>query len=135
MLAVGSTVNLAARIQALAPAGGSLICDTTRGQVEWLADLGFDGERQIKGLNRPQKMWHLLALRDGATRFDVSLARGLSPFFGRAAGDADLVEVLPSRPEWDAPVWLVTHVDLHRTLKVQSFLNHLKAASQLWTNL
>jgi DNA-binding transcriptional LysR family regulator len=52
-----------------------------------------------------------------------------------AAGDADLVEILATRPDWDAPVWLVTHVDLHRTLKVQSFLNHLKSASQHWTNL
>lgn len=85
LLAVGNTVNLAARIQALAPGGGSLICDTTRGQVEWLADLGFDGERQIKGMTKPQKLWQLLALRDGATRFDVSLARGLSPLFGRSA--------------------------------------------------
>jgi DNA-binding transcriptional LysR family regulator len=52
-----------------------------------------------------------------------------------AAGDADLVEILETRPDWDAPVWLVTHVDLHRTLKVQSFLNHLKAAAQHWTSL
>ena len=39
----------------------------------------------------------------------------------------NLVEVLPSRDEWSAPLWLVTHVDLHRTAKVQSFLTFLKA--------
>jgi DNA-binding transcriptional LysR family regulator len=38
-----------------------------------------------------------------------------------------LHEVIPSRPEWSAPIWLVTHVDLHRTAKVQAFLTHLKA--------
>ena len=38
----------------------------------------------------------------------------------------NLVEVLPSRDEWSAPLWLVTHVDLHRTAKVQSFLAFLK---------
>ncbi|WP_128253340.1 LysR family transcriptional regulator [Falsirhodobacter deserti] len=51
----------------------------------------------------------------------------------QAAGRDDLVEVLPPRPEWDAPLWMVTHVDLHRTLKVQTFLSHLKAAARDWT--
>jgi DNA-binding transcriptional LysR family regulator len=39
----------------------------------------------------------------------------------------DLVQVMPPRPDWEAPTWLVTHVDLHRTAKVQAFLSHLKA--------
>ncbi len=52
-----------------------------------------------------------------------------------AEEDTALVEVLAPRPEWDSPLWLVTHVDLHRTLKVQSFLTHLKAAAQGWTRL
>ncbi len=43
------------------------------------------------------------------------------------AGD-DLVEILPSREEWGAPLWLVTHVDLHRTPKVQTMLRYLKEA-------
>lgn len=45
----------------------------------------------------------------------------------------DLVEVMAPRPEWEAPLWIVTHVDLHRTLKVQSFLTCLKAAAQNWS--
>lgn len=47
----------------------------------------------------------------------------------------DLIEVMPSIPEWDAPLWLVTHVDLHRTLKVQSFLAHLKDAAAEWSGI
>ena len=38
-----------------------------------------------------------------------------------------LVKVLPSRSGWASPLWLVTHVDLHRTAKVQTFLKFLKA--------
>ena len=49
-----------------------------------------------------------------------------------AASHPDLVQVMAPRPEWAAPLWLVTHVDLHRTPKVQAFLSHLKAASQDW---
>lgn len=51
----------------------------------------------------------------------------------RAESDPDLVEVLPPRSEWEAPLWLVTHVDLHRTRKVQAFLSHLKDAARNWT--
>jgi DNA-binding transcriptional LysR family regulator len=50
----------------------------------------------------------------------------------RAAIDPGLVEVLPSRPEWEAPLRIVTHVDLHRTRKVQAFLTHLKDAAKEW---
>ncbi len=46
--------------------------------------------------------------------------------------DPALVEVLAARPEWSTPLWLVTHVDLHRTLKVQRLLAHLKAAAATW---
>ena len=51
----------------------------------------------------------------------------------RAAEDPDLIEVLPSRPDWDTPLRIVTHVDLHRTRKVQAFLSHLKDAAKEWT--
>ena len=43
-----------------------------------------------------------------------------------ASRDPDLVEIHPPRPEWYAPIWLVTHVDLHRTTKVQALLRFLK---------
>lgn len=45
----------------------------------------------------------------------------------------DLHEVMPSRDEWSVPMWLVTHVDLHRTAKVQAFLKHLKNVVKTWT--
>lgn len=37
-----------------------------------------------------------------------------------------LTPVIPSLPEWGSKFWLVTHVDLHRTTKVQAFLSFLK---------
>ena len=44
-----------------------------------------------------------------------------------ARRDPDLVEVLPPQPEWDSQLWLVTHVDLHRTPKVQAAVQAIKA--------
>jgi len=56
-------------------------------------------------------------------------------FLNHRAGrdDPDLVEVMPPLPEWDSQLWIVTHVDLHRSLKVQSFLTILKAQAQDWS--
>jgi DNA-binding transcriptional LysR family regulator len=50
----------------------------------------------------------------------------------RASEDPTLVEVLPPRPEWESALRIVTHVDLHRTRKVQAFLTHLKDAAKEW---
>lgn len=44
----------------------------------------------------------------------------------------DLVEVVASKEEWSTPLWLVTHVDLHRTPKVQAFLKFLKERARDW---
>lgn len=43
-----------------------------------------------------------------------------------------LVAVLPPREEWAVPHWLVTHVDLHRTPKVQAILALLKERARDW---
>ena len=45
----------------------------------------------------------------------------------------EMVRLLEPRPEWRASLWLVTHVDLHRTAKVQAFLAALKASVNDWT--
>lgn len=34
--------------------------------------------------------------------------------------------------EWEVPIWVVTHVDLHRTPKVQAFLKALKDRAKSW---
>lgn len=44
-----------------------------------------------------------------------------------AALHPELVQVMAPQDDWKTPLWLVTHVDLHRTAKVQAFLTHLKA--------
>ncbi|WP_170328356.1 LysR family transcriptional regulator [Ruegeria arenilitoris] len=49
-----------------------------------------------------------------------------------ASRDPDLIEVIDPLREWFGNLWLVTHVDLHRTTKVQSFLTYLKDQSKGW---
>lgn len=43
--------------------------------------------------------------------------------------EAGLIEVAPVQKVWETPTWLVTHVDLHRTSKVQTVLTALKEAA------
>lgn len=50
-----------------------------------------------------------------------------------AAAYPDLVMAMPPRAEWDSALWIVTHVDLHRTRKVQAFLSALKEAARGWS--
>ncbi len=44
-----------------------------------------------------------------------------------AAAREDVHAVLPPNRAWVAPLWLVTHMDLHRTEKVQAMLRCIKA--------
>jgi len=64
------------------------------------------------------------AVRDGA-------GIGFFPMW-EAAAHSNLVQVLAPREEWSAPLWLVTHVDLHRTVKVQTFTKFIKEDSLNW---
>jgi DNA-binding transcriptional LysR family regulator len=48
----------------------------------------------------------------------------------RASQYPDLIEVWPHQDEWDVPFWLVTHVDLHQTAKVQTFLDFLATGTK-----
>jgi DNA-binding transcriptional LysR family regulator len=47
-------------------------------------------------------------------------------------GTDDLVEMLPPLEDWSAKIWLVTHMDLHRTAKVQTFVRFLKDQVKTW---
>lgn len=61
------------------------------------------------------------------------LGLGFLPEF-EAVGDNRLLSVAPPSEDWSAPLWTVTHVDLHRTEKVQSFLTHVRARRALRSN-
>ncbi|MBF9047800.1 LysR family transcriptional regulator [Rhodobacterales bacterium LSUCC0031] len=77
-----------------------------------------------------------IALRVSSTQAaKLAIAQGIGIGFvaGWALEDQpDLVEMMPPLDAWGAPIWLVTHMDLHRTAKVQSFLRFLKAQVRQW---
>jgi class 3 adenylate cyclase len=124
--AVGNTVNLASRIQGLARPGGCLICDETRRLVEWIVDLNFDGEYEVKGVTKPKKLWQLLSIREGATRFDASLARGLSHHVGRDDDLNTMADALGRARDQLCGIDLVAEPGLGKTRMVFEFQQRLE---------
>jgi DNA-binding transcriptional LysR family regulator len=88
--------------------------------------------RWLRGIVTPEQITY------AATEFavlELAVLQGAGIGFMatyRAAGNPELVEILPARAEWESPLRIVTHVDLHRTRKVQAFLTHLKDAAKEW---
>jgi class 3 adenylate cyclase len=90
-LAVGSTPNLAARLQALATGGQIVIAASTRrlaGNAFELTDLG---EHDLKGIAEPVHAWRVARALVTESRFDASRGGGaLTPLVGRE-GEVDLL--------------------------------------------
>ncbi|MDE9450849.1 LysR family transcriptional regulator [Aliiroseovarius sp. Z3] len=70
-------------------------------------------------------------ISDDASMQEALLA-GAGVGFSTKGLHPELIEVMPMQPEWWSQFWLVTHVDLHRTAKVQAVLAHLKRAAKEW---
>jgi class 3 adenylate cyclase len=83
-LAVGSTPNLAARLQGLATAGQIVIASSTRrlaGNAFELSDLG---EHDLKGIAEPVHAWRVERALVTESRFDANRGGGaLTPLVGR----------------------------------------------------
>ena len=83
MTALGDTVNLASRLQTLAEPGTVLVSEATNRLVQGLVATSFAGAHAIKGKAEPQTVYRLDFIRQGATRFEAAVGRGLSAYAGR----------------------------------------------------
>lgn len=80
---LGDTVNVAARLQAMAAPDTVFISEATHRLVQGMVEASFAGEHEIKGKAEPQKIYRLDAIRHGVARFEAAVSRGLSAFVGR----------------------------------------------------
>jgi DNA-binding transcriptional LysR family regulator len=62
-----------------------------------------------------------------AAALDAGLGIGFTPVLA-AKENPNLVEIMAPMPEWQVSIWMVTHVDLHRSTKVQAFIKHFREA-------
>jgi class 3 adenylate cyclase/tetratricopeptide (TPR) repeat protein len=88
--AIGHTVGLAQRMEQLAEPGKPLVTEHTAKLVAGYLSVRELGASRVKGTSEPIRLYELEGAGALRTRFDVSRARGLSRFVGRAAETAVL---------------------------------------------
>ncbi len=92
--AVGHTVGLAQRMEALAEPGKAYLTEHTARFAEGYLELRDLGEFEVKGASRPIGVFELIGAGAARSRLDLSRERGLSSFVGRAKEMAVLEEAL-----------------------------------------
>jgi class 3 adenylate cyclase/tetratricopeptide (TPR) repeat protein len=81
--AVGHTVGLAQRMEALAEPGKAYLTEHAAKLAEGYLELKDLGEFEVKGASRPIGVFELVGAGSARSRFDLSRERGLSRFVGR----------------------------------------------------
>jgi class 3 adenylate cyclase/tetratricopeptide (TPR) repeat protein len=81
--AIGHTVGLAQRMEALAEPGKAYLTESTALLAGGFLDLEDLGEFEIKGASQPVRVFQLAGVGAARSRFDLSRARGFSRFVGR----------------------------------------------------
>jgi adenylate cyclase len=92
--AIGHTVGLAQRMEALAEPGKAYLTESTAELARGYLDLSDLGEFEIKGASRPVQVFELAGVGQARSRLDLARERGFSQFVGRATELGRLEEAL-----------------------------------------
>jgi len=92
--AIGHTVGLAQRMEALAEPGKAYLTESAAELARGFFELEDLGEFEIKGSSRPVRVFELAGVGSARSRLDLSRERGFSRFVGRDAEMAALEEAL-----------------------------------------
>jgi class 3 adenylate cyclase/tetratricopeptide (TPR) repeat protein len=131
--AVGDTTNLAARLQALAPAGSILISEATQRLVAGFFDTRDCGELAIKGRSAPVRAFEVLADRAERRRIDVLADVGLTPLAGRQRELSALREAFTAASTGQGQVvFLVGDAGIGKSRLLFEFRRELEAQPHLW---
>ena len=82
--AIGHTVGLAQRMEALAEPGRAYLTEHTAELATGFLELDDLGEFEIKGASVPVRVFELAGIGQARSRLDLSRKRGFSSFVGRA---------------------------------------------------
>jgi class 3 adenylate cyclase len=92
--AIGHTVGLAQRMEALAEPGKAYLTEGAAALATGYLDLEDLGEFEIKGASRPIRVFELAGVGAARSRLDLARERGFSRFVGRATEMAALEAAL-----------------------------------------
>jgi class 3 adenylate cyclase len=87
---IGHMVNLASRMQAVAPIGSIAAADSTRKLCEGYFMFAALGPTRMRGVSEPVEVHEVTGLGQLKTRLQAAMRRGLSRFVGR---DAELAQM------------------------------------------
>jgi len=105
--ALGTAVNLAARLQTLAAPGEIVCSESINAEVRGFAWTEPLGSHVIKGLGAPQALFRLVALQQAPSNLPGRMARGGSDYVGRESLRGQLAAWLRRAPA-DPAVLVVT---------------------------
>jgi AAA ATPase domain/Adenylate and Guanylate cyclase catalytic domain len=80
---IGHTLNLASRLQTIAPAGSIAVSEHTRRLVEGYFELRALGPTVVRGISEAIEVYEVIGLGTLRTHFELSARRGLTKFVGR----------------------------------------------------
>jgi predicted ATPase/class 3 adenylate cyclase len=80
---IGHSMNLAARMQTLAPTGSIAVTETTQKLTTGYFEFRSLGPTRVRGVSDPINVFEVLGLGGLRTRLQISAERGLSKFVGR----------------------------------------------------
>jgi class 3 adenylate cyclase/tetratricopeptide (TPR) repeat protein len=92
--AIGHTVGLAQRMEALAEPGSAYLTESTAALASGFLDLEELGAFEIKGSSQPVEVFELTGIGAARSRLDLSRERGFSRFVGRDREMAELERAL-----------------------------------------
>ena len=102
--AVGHTVGLAQRMEALAEPGKAYLTEHTAKLAEGYLELKGLGDFEVKGASRPIGVFELVGVGAARSRLDLARERGLSGFVGRSNEMEVLEEALESAKQGQGAV-------------------------------
>ncbi len=106
--AVGETMNLAARLQAIATPGSVVVSEQARRLAGGSFEFEELGRQSLKGLVESRPAFRVLGLSQATSLFEAATAKGLSPMVGREKELELLLERWPPARDGEGQVVLLS---------------------------
>jgi predicted ATPase/class 3 adenylate cyclase len=131
-LAVGDTLNLAARLQSLAEPGQVVISEATRRLVERGFELVDLGAHALRGIDEPVRAARAVRPRTGAG-LEPAATAGLTPFVGREQELALLLDRFQSASAGRGEaVWITGEGGMGKSRLLRALRERLEPGSYAW---
>ena len=132
-LAMGQTPNVAARLQSLAEPGAVIISGATHDLVRGFFACEPLGPQTLRGVSRPVEAFRVIQDTGVRSRFDLAVARGLTPSVDRQRELGTLLEAFArTRGGEGQIVWVSGEAGIGKSRLLQMFQERTAAFAPVW---